>query len=394
MQLTGSAPFTAFRWKRGGLYAAEVVGCVQLGRIRINILPKLDTLEPGRDKSFLLNLLRSAGYLSYLHQGSAEVRAETLDPLEALISEVAKEMSNALREGHPRRYEEVREDSPVLRGRIDFTQLSTRLPGSAIIPIRYSPLGVDNQLAQVVKGIARFLHRITRSAVNRQRLGMVLSSLSSVENKVVNVAQVDAIVLSRYEMHWSKTLAVGRLLLSGQSPDPTFGGDNQAFSLLFPMQHLYERALRRILAIAIEGSSMSVKSRSESLFLFVDTEDQSGVVRLRPDYVFNRGGRPVAIGDAKWKRANESGISHGIKREDFYQIYAYLTRYKVSDAVILVPKAPWMPEKWTKSYRDADSDAQVHILGVDVEGLVSRSAKVRDASYKMLTEMLGGVLPA
>lgn len=394
MQLTGSAPFTAFRWKRGGLYAAEVVGCVQLGRIRINILPKLDTLEPGRDKSFLLNLLRSAGYLSYLHQGSAEVRAETLDPLEALISEVAKEMSNALREGHPRRYEEVREDSPVLRGRIDFTQLSTRLPGSAIIPIRYSPLGVDNQLAQVVKGIARFLHRITRSAVNRQRLGMVLSSLSSVENKVVNVAQVDAIVLSRYEMHWSKTLAVGRLLLSGQSPDPTFGGGNQAFSLLFPMQHLYERALRRILAIAIDGSSMSVKSRSESLFLFVDTEDQSGVVRLRPDYVFNRGGRPVAIGDAKWKRANESGISHGIKREDFYQIYAYLTRYKVSDAVILVPKAPWMPEKWTKSYRDADTDAQVHIMGVDVEGLVSRSAKVRDASYKMLTEMLGGVLPA
>lgn len=394
MQLTDSTPFTAFRWKRGGLYAAEVVGCVQLGRIRINILPKLDTLELGRDKSFLLNLLRSAGYLNYLHQGSAEVRAETLDPLEALISEVAKEMTNALREGHPRRYQEVREDSSVLRGRIDFTQLSTRLPGSAIIPIRHSPLGVDNQLAQVVKGIASFLHRITRSAVNRQRLGMVLSSLSSVDNKVVNVAQVDTIVLTRYEMHWSKTLAVGRLLLSGQSPDPTFGGANQVFSLLFPMQHLYERALRRILAIAIDGSSISVNSRSESLFLFVDTEDQSGVVRLRPDYVFSRGGRPVAIGDAKWKRAKESGISHGIKREDFYQIYAYLTRYKVSDAVILVPKAPWMPEKWTKSYRNADTGAQVHIMGVDVEGLVSRSAKVRDASYKMLREMLGGVLPA
>ncbi|MGC5686127.1 McrC family protein [Pseudomonas haemolytica] len=394
MRLTDSAPFTAFRWKRGGLYAAEVVGCVQLGRIRINILPKLDTPEPDRDKSFLLNLLRSAGYLSYLHQGSAEVRAETLDPLEAMISEVVTEMANALREGHPRRYEEVREDSPVLRGRIDFTRLSTRLPGSAIIPIRHSPLGLNNKLAQVVKGIATFLHRITRSAVSRQRLGIVLSNLSPVENKIVSVAEVDAIVLSRYEMRWSKTLTVGRLLLSGQSPDPTFGGRNQAFSLLFPMQHLYERALRNILVTAIDGTGTGVKSRSESLFLFVDKEDQTGVVRLRPDYIFTRGGEPVAIADAKWKRASEGGIAHGIKREDFYQIHAYLTRYNVSDAVILVPKAPWMPGKWTKSYRDPDTNAQVHLIGVDVEGLVSRSTMAREASYKLLTEMLGSVLPA
>ena len=201
-------------------------------------------------------------------------------------------------------------------------------------------------------------------------------------------------MLSRYEMRWSKTLAVGRLLLSGQSPDPTFGGRNQAFSLLFPMQHLYERALRNILAAAIDGSGTSVKSRSEPLFLFVDEEDKSGIVRLRPDYVFTRGGKPIAIADAKWKRASESGAAHGIKREDFYQIHAYLTRYKVSEAVILVPKAPWMPEAWTKSYRDADTNARVHLIGVDVEGLVSRSAKAREVSYELLTQMLGSVLPA
>jgi 5-methylcytosine-specific restriction endonuclease McrBC regulatory subunit McrC len=375
------------------LHAAEVVGCIQLNQIRINILPKLDTPEPDRDKSFLLNLLRSAGYLSNLHQGTAKVRAETLDPLEAMISEVAIEITHALREGYPRRYEEECEDSPVLRGRIDFTRLSTRLPGSPIIPIRHSPLGTNNQLAKVIKGIATFLHRITRSAVNRQRLGVILTNLSLVNNEIVSVAQVDAIALSRYEKHWSKTLAVGRLLLSGQSPDPTFGGSNQAFSLLFPMQHLYERALRKILATAIDGIGLSVNSRSEPLFLFVDTDDQSGVVRLRPDYVFSREGQPVAIADAKWKRASEVGSAHGIKREDFYQIHAYLTRYKVHEAVLLVPRAPWMPAKWIKSYRDNDTDSQVHLIGVDVEGLVSRESKARKASYQSLTEMLVSVLP-
>ncbi|WP_232324098.1 McrC family protein [Pseudomonas fluorescens] len=393
IQLTDSAPFTAFRWKRGGLHAAEVVGCVQLGRIRINILPKLDTPKLDRDKSFLLNLLRSAGYLSYLHQGEAEVRAETSDPLEAMISEAATEMAYALRKGYPKRYEEECEDSPVLRGRIDFTRLSTRLPGSAAIPIQHSPLSTNNQLAKTVKGIATFLHQITRSAVNRQRLGGILTSLSLVNNKTVSVAQVDSITLSAYETHWSKTLHIGRLLLSGQSPDPTFGGSNQAFSLLFPMQHLYERALRKILATVIDDNSLHLNSRSEPMFLFVDTDDQSGVIRLRPDYIFSREDKPVAIADAKWKRASDKGPAHGIKREDFYQIHAYLTRYKVSEAVILIPKAPWMSEKWTKNYRDANTNARVHLVGVDIEGLVSRDPKKRNASYKLLTEMLGNVLP-
>ena len=393
MRLTESAPFTAFRWKKGGLHAAEAVGCVQLGRFRINILPKLDTVEPNRDKSFLLNLLRSAGYLSSLYQGTANVRAENLDPLEAMIFEVAMGMTRALREGYPRRYEPTCEDSPVLRGRIDFTRLSTRLPGSAIVPIRYSPLSMNNQLAEVIKGIASFLHQITRSGVNRQTLGVVLASLSLVSSRVVSVAQVDALVLSRYEMHWSDTLAVGRLLLSGQSPDPTFGGRNKAFSLLFPMQHLYERALRKILANTINGTGLNVSSRTESVFLFVDAKDKSGVVRLRPDYVFSRSGVPIAIADAKWKRASASGTAHGIKREDFYQIYAYLVRYKVSGAIVLVPKAPWMPEKWIKSYLDPDTNAQVHLIGVDIEGLVSRGFEAKSASYKLLAEMLGSVLP-
>ena len=393
MRLTESSPFTAFRWKNGGLHAAEVVGCIQLGRFRINILPKLDTVELNRDKSFFLILLRSAGYLSSLHQGTANVRAENLDPLEAMISEVAMGMTRALREGYPRRYELTREDSPVLRGRIDFTRLSTRLPGSAVVPIRYAPLSMNNQLAEVVKGIAKFLHQITRSGINRQTLGVVLASLSLVSSKVVSVAQVDALVLSRYEMHWSDTLTVGRLLLSGQSPDPTFGGSNKAFSLLFPMQHLYERALRKILATAIVGTVLDVSSRTESLFLFVGAKNQSGVVRLRPDYVFSRSGVPVAIADAKWKRASAYGTAHGIKREDFYQIHAYLVRYKVSGAIILVPKAPWMPEKWIKSFLDPDTNAQVHLIGVDIEGLVSRGFEVRSASYKLLAEMLGSVLP-
>ncbi|MDN6873690.1 hypothetical protein QO209_14695 [Pseudomonas citronellolis] len=393
MRLTAAAPFPAFRWKRGILHAGEAVGCIQVGRLRINILPKLDSDELDRDKLFLLNLLRSAGYLSYLYPESAEVRATLLDPLEVMISEAAVEMAAALREGAPRRYEERREDLHSLRGRIDFTQLSTRPPGQVVVPVRHSPLGVDNRLAQAIKSIALHLHRITRNGVNRQRLGAVLDNLSKVKTMPVEFSHLDTITLSRYETHWSRTLAIGRLLLAGQSPDPTFGGSNEAFSLLFPLPHLYERALRKVLATVISGSDIRVSHRSEPLFLLADCDDQRGVVRLRPDYVFERGGRHVAVADAKWKRVQASASAHGIAREDLYQIHAYLSRYKVKDAMILVPWAPWMSPGWTKVYQDPDSGARVHLVGTDIEGLVSRSATIREMAYAALSDVLGGVLP-
>lgn len=392
MRLTAAAPFPAFRWKRGMLHAGEAVGCVQVGRLRINILPKLDSDELDRDKLFLLNLLRSAGYLSYLHPECAEVRATFLDPLETMISEAAVEMAAALREGAPRRYEERREDLHSLRGRIDFTQLSTRPPGQVVVPVRHSPLGVDNRLAQAIKSIALHLHRITRNGVNRQRLGAVLDNLSKVKTTPVEFSHLDTITLSRYETHWSRTLAIGRLLLAGQSPDPTFGGSNEAFSLLFPLPHLYERALRKVLATVISGSDVRASHRSDPLFLLSDCDDQRGVVRLKPDYVFEGEGGYVAVADAKWKRVQASVSAHGIAREDLYQIHAYLSRYKVKDAMILVPWAPWMPPGWTKIYQDPDSGARVHVVGTDIEGLVSRSVTTRAKAYASFSDVLGGVL--
>ncbi len=393
LRLTSSSPFTAFRWKRDGLYAGDAVGCIQVGQLRLTILPKLDTSEQARDSAFLLNLLRSADYLTHAHAGAAQVRASYLDPLEVLIGEIASEMASALHEAHPRRYEPVQEDSTTIRGRIDFTQLSTRPPGRAVVPIRHSPLGVNNQLSQALKAIAVRLHRLTRNSFNRQALAVIVGQLEKVATQELTLGKLDSLVLSRHERHWTRTLAIGRLLLNAQSPDPTRTGGIAAFSLLFPMQHLFERGLRRILAKVAERLGLQTRYRSQSLFLLADPESDDDLIRLRPDYLVGCNGDHMAVADAKWRRLKEAGRAHGVSREDLYQVNAYVMRYQVKHALILQPRAPWMPPAWSKSYQIAGTDAHVHLIGVDMEALLSRDMTIRSLAFDTLSDVLAGLLP-
>lgn len=386
-------PFPAFRVKKGRLCAAEVVGSIQVGGVRINVLPKTDTPEEDRDADFLLNILRAAGYLNRVHASSGAVRASVRDPLEAMISEVASEMSMAMKEGIPRRYQEKREDSTTLRGRIDFTRLSTRLPSDhTVLPVRHTPLTADNDLAHCLGWIATMLLRLTRSSVNRQLLASMVARLNAASVGSVGAPQFAALRLSPSEIQWERVLAIGRLILQGRFADPTFSGANNAFSMLFPLQHLFERAMRRILADVMREHGIRVGYRAQPLFLLHGHDDDEKVLRLKPDYLFHREADLLAVADAKWKRLTEGGRAHGVGRDDLYQINAYLDKFDVQNAIVFMPRASWMTPMWTARYSVPHSGRMIHLVGVDIESLVSHRKDVREGARSALGGLLAGLV--
>ncbi|MDA3136558.1 hypothetical protein HG619_14940 [Pseudomonas syringae] len=63
--------------------------------------------------------------------------------------------------------------------------------------------------------------------------------------------------------------------------------------------------------------------------MLVERQRQSkDIIGLRPDYILTKRGDVIAVADAKWKRVSETGKAHGILRDDFYQIYAYIKNMK------------------------------------------------------------------
>ena len=389
IRYSDGSKFPCFRLKRGALFATEVVGTVQVGALRISILPMSDEGNEEHDKAFLLNLLRAAGYLEARPLVlAASVRSTALDPLEAMLVEVGSEMQESLRDGVPRRYNEVEDDAQTIRGRIDFTRLCRQFPGaSAALPIRYASLTTANVLARTIRWVAESLSRMARGPEARQLLQEVLGTLDAVTGPRPTRAEVAAIRLTRFEQRWSRTLAVAALLAEGRFIDPTFAGRSDAFGMLFPLHHLFERAMRGVLSRAAKPLGLTVEHKSNALHMLRDSEG-AGHLQVRPDFLFCRSGQRLMIGDAKWKRLSKSQRASGVDRDDVFQMNAYLTRYEVERAAIFVPKASWMPDGWQHDFTIPPGGSRLSLLPVDIKGLLSRVPATSDAALRSLRQSI------
>lgn len=397
IRYSSGSKFPCFRQKKGLLFAAEVVGTLQVGALRISILPISVEGDHEHDKAFLLNLLRAAGYLQtkpLVH--AASVRSTSLDPLEAMLVEVGSEIREALYDGVPRRYNEIEDEAQTIRGRIDFSRLSRKLPGASVaLPIRYAPLTISNLLARTIKWVVESLLRMAGGPEARQLLEEVLSTLGAVQGPRPTPAEVTGIRLTRFEQRWSRTLAIAALLAEEKFIDPTFAGRSDAFGMLFPLHHLFERAMRGVLARATKPLGLTVEHKSNALHMLRDIGGV-GHLQVRPDFIFSRAGQRLMVGDAKWKRMSKAQRAGGADRDDVFQMNAYLTRYQLQRAVILVPKATWMADMWRHDFTIAPSAGRLSLLAVDIQRILSRTPATSEGAMARLkqsvSELVG--LPA
>ncbi|HEL5040879.1 TPA: hypothetical protein UOA93_002675 [Stenotrophomonas maltophilia] len=389
MRATDDLGFVAFRERRGRLHAAEVVGTLQVGGMRLNILPKNDAVCEKKGSGFLLNLLAAGGYVKNAHLGDAVVSAHSADPMELVTISIARRIQQTLASNAPLRYEAVAENLSTVRGKLEVGKLaSCSAQGRVVIPVRHFPLTMDSELARCIKGIATVLLSSARSQLSRNLLSSILISLSATRSISLNPARLESLRLTGAEECWREIIEFGQMFLKGNSPDPTFAGDTNAFGLLFPPHHLFERAMREIIRRASSMLQLSSSHIGGSKFLYKKLENDVGVVRLRPDYLLKEGEAPVAIADAKWKRLSNGRKGLGVSREDLFQIAAYLSRYDVQQGLLLFPKSPGSAAGILARYYNPSGSDRISLLSVDIERLVSHRSGVRTLALAQFAEDL------
>ena len=310
-----------------GLRAQQVVGILAVPGTTVEILPKVDG-EDGAVRAALMQMLAVARDLKVAHGDLAAMDTQRHNLLELLIGLFAERLLAAVRRGLPRRYVLHEEDLAVLRGTLNvkrqFTSLVVR---PDVVASRFDELSEDTPLNRVCKAAVTRLAGVTCVLENHRRLMELLARLDNVASSASPLQE--PVALDRTNTAFHDVYRLAQLFLMGDWQD-TISGRASGFSLLFPMNDLFEEFVGRSLQKALGAGRVRLQDQSRRA---LNPQTRGPRYPLRPDMVVDVRSRPVIL-DTKWKRL---GPADGPSRADVYQMLVYGQAYGAERVILIYP---------------------------------------------------------
>ena len=258
--------------------------------------------------------------------------AETADWTNALALFFDYQLNLALARGAKEGYVAITEWSRTLRGRLEFSLLATAGRfGTAEVPVTHDEFTADIIENQMLLTAIEVLLS-TRSLSPQRR-----SSLQRHTEKLHDVSLLETwgklpeVKLSSSFKHYEPALKTAILILNSQSVE-SLAGSIRTNSFLIDMSQLFEFLVERKFAEFSSRSATEFRAQFGSKHL-----DLNGVFRIRPDFMFFEGQRPVGLADAKYKQVfSESDVA----TSDINQIIAYCSRFNLQSGHLIFAGAP------------------------------------------------------
>jgi len=296
-------PFDDATWLVSG---TGKVGVARIGDMTVRIEPKLSI---GRI-FFLLGYGRKFAWQEDL------VPYETTDGLVHVLADAfARQAERTLRRGVLQDYVQRDGELAVVRGRLrEREQLTRRFGQVTPLLVRYDDFTIDiveNQLMRAAAQVLRHVPGIDPAVARRLRAITVL--LDGVSDLVPG-QRLPPWRSNRRNAHYETVLWFAAMILRHRSIDMPVGVvDVNGF--IINMATVFEDFLEAALGDALERIDGRVRPQDPQ-WLDVDS-----AVKMNPDLVWYRGGKPVAVIDAKYKAEKVAGYPNA----DLYQMLAYCT---------------------------------------------------------------------
>ena len=313
-----------------GLKAGQVVGILVIPGKTLEILPKIDG-EDSNVRAVLIHMLAVAYNLRVVDGKLAALAVQQHDLLELLVRLFADQLLAAVRRGLPRRYISHEEDLKLLRGKLNVTRQITYLAFRPdLLACRFDELSEDTPLNRVLKAAVSRLTCITRSAANARLLAQLAAYLDFVGDSPNPLCE--PVRLDRTNTAFHDLYALACLFLQGDWQS-TRSGDSLGFSLLFPMNDLFEKFIGQSLKRTLHRPVYLQDRRHHVL----TNTNGSSIFNLKPDAVINVSDCSIIL-DTKWKSLTpDKQETLGVKESDIYQILAYGQAYRATSLILLYP---------------------------------------------------------
>jgi len=349
---------TIFDWRLREIRAKNWVGVVSIPGLTVEIAPKIADGADNRDicQENLIYMLCYSGTLPFSERDVAKLRFEKSSLLEAFISLLAESMLSEIRRGVDRGYIPIEEESVFAKGKINVSKSirSGRQIGGRLT-VSYDSFVIDTTINRILKLSCRFILQRTKLSLTQQKLREVALMLGDVEDVTLQSIDFDRIIYNRSNSRYRPIIEICRQLLSYLNPNLA-AGNAQAFSLLFPMEQVFESFIaayirRNADRLGLKGKRILAQDASSDRHLLIRIladGKHKPCVRIRPDIVVeNQDGKPHFIIDTKWKKLDPDTVNsrNSISMSDLYQVYSYAHHFSCPKNILLYPARKGVSDK-------------------------------------------------
>jgi 5-methylcytosine-specific restriction enzyme subunit McrC len=303
---------------------------------QIEVLPKVAKKYVNEDRAkhaqdSLLNMLKTLKSFRHLKTNNANLAKNKMPLLEVFISQFLSSVNELIKRGLRNDYVRREDNLAFLKGKLLVgKQVQHNFINKHKFYVEYDEYLQDRPVNRLIHSSLKKVSGYSRSVNNQKLVQELLFAFADIPVSTNIKNDFGGIKLDRGMNYYQTPLAWTRLILDGFSP-LTMQGKSNAFSLLFPMEAVFESYVASVLGKQLsDGFSLKTQASSEYLV----THDGDKRFMLKPDLLLQNSyskdkGVNACVLDTKWKLVNSSDKKnkYGLSQSDFYQMFAYGHKY-------------------------------------------------------------------
>lgn len=312
----------------------------------IEILPKhADSVEDnGNARAILIKILKQVLQLPQRDTGLASIEKFKVPLTDWFYAQFLDALQKLYRTGIRFDYQRVEAEENFLRGQLDTAQqmrkLLTRQHQLSIKHDIFTSNRAENRLIRSCIDVVCKRAKTADLWRTSHEFHLLFSEVPQSTNYREDFKKWKN---DRLMSHYSDIRYWCELILGNEIPFAV-KGINQAKSILFPMEKLFEKYVEiQLSKQLVKGAKLETQKSSKYLAQY----NSKDIFNLIPDlaiqyYCEQSKSKKYLILDTKWKLINSNNIEEkfGIKQSDMYQMFAYNHMYQghTSDIVLIYPK--------------------------------------------------------
>ncbi len=396
----------------GKIYTYSYVGVIQIGKKRIEILPKLFNPDLNRSintlskeererlvknaRKNLFSLLSFAGIIPYYKSGISQYGKEQ-DFFEFLIALFLTDLETVMGHHFHHEYISQSEDLPHLKGKLNFQQQVEKLPSQLhTFSCTYDEFSIDNPLNRLIKATLKRIQELCKNEDNKKRAFNFYSLMHEIQDEVILPSYGMKLHFNRLNEIFKGIVEFCFMILFG-STYSVEEGPQSYYALIFDMNLVFEKYITKLLRHSLQEYTFHYQ---EGIHLasdyHLDFEYVRNRKRLIPDIIVREQEVSIAIIDTKYKLDLSRGY---ISNADTYQMMAYCVANESDKALLLYPKLPKQEELKEREHfivldklkKEKKTERFVHIFARPIQMLDEKGRilkKLTEEDETMIRELL------